>query len=83
MKIYVVEGATGEYSDHREWPVKAYVSEDKAKQHVVKATQRGNEIFAQSGSKYGPHEGENEYDPNMRIDYTGVRYNYYEVELEE
>ena len=36
-KVYVVEGSTGEYSDHREWPVAAYMREDLAREHADKA----------------------------------------------
>jgi hypothetical protein len=84
MLIYVVEGSTGEYSDHTEWLVKAYKDESKAKAHVVRATEVANKLFQSRESKFS--EGENEtnpYDPDMRMDYTGVHYTYFSVELEE
>lgn len=83
MLIYVVEGSTGEYSDHREWLVRAYRDEDKAKEHVLKATSRANELYAKAGGSYWDIDENNEYDPGMHVDYTGVRYAYYKVELEE
>ena len=65
-QVYVVEASTGEYSDHREWPLCAYEHEDEAKAHVV---------AAQTWARANP------YDPNMQIDYTGVRYRYYAVDV--
>ena len=34
MKIYLVIGSRGEYSDHQEWPIKAFKEKDKAQQFV-------------------------------------------------
>lgn len=45
--VYIVIGATGEYSDHLEWPVKAYTDEDAAQDHVEKASRRANELYAE------------------------------------
>lgn len=83
--IFVVEGATGEYSDHCEWPVAAYSNEEQAKLHVQKATERAKELIAQRGDGYwGWEEKEkqlNEWDRSMYVDYTGVNYRYYPVDL--
>ena len=79
--IYIVEGSTGEYSDHVEWPVAAYWNEDNAQQRVLKATQCANELFTDYRNHYG--KVENEYDENMRMDYTGVRYRYYPIAIED
>ena len=35
MKIYIVMGMTGEYSDHTEWLVCAYKTEEEAKHRVI------------------------------------------------
>lgn len=43
-KIWIVEGSTGEYSDHSEWPIAFYEDEDLAKRHVEKAAARYREI---------------------------------------
>lgn len=84
--IFVVEGSTGEYSDHYEWPVCAFVDEKKAADLVVKAQARANELFAQycAGNRMRydeiPEEA-NEFDLRMHADYTGVRYRYFPVTL--
>ena len=85
MIIYIVEGSTGEYSDHQEWPVKAFKDENKAKTLVLLASGFVRELMCNSKSDmYHDIRGEsNPFDANMRIDYTGVNYRYYEIELEE
>jgi hypothetical protein len=82
--IFVVIGSTGEYSDHREWLVRAYASEERAKEAVTHLTQRANEWIQKRESKYdgGPPEGWCELDPNMMIDYSGSTYTFETVELE-
>ncbi len=42
--IWMVEGQTGEYSDHCEWPVAFYYDEELAKRHVELASARQREI---------------------------------------
>jgi hypothetical protein len=84
--IYIVEGSTGEYSDHQEWPVVAYEEEIDAKLHVAAAEEwaRVNSVSTQSDTLLDYHERsdlKNPYDEGMRIDYTGVRYHYYSVEV--
>lgn len=44
--IYVVEGSCGEYSDHVDWLVKAFVDEEAAKQFVLACTAQGKQIVA-------------------------------------
>jgi hypothetical protein len=83
--IFVVEGSTGEYSDHREWLVKAYTNETKAIEHILLASQEANKLFVKYNSDdyaYGDSL-ENKYDPYMQMDYTGVRYRYHSIELVE
>ena len=92
MKIFVVEGHCGEYSDHRDWPVKAFTSEFGAKQLVAKATRRAEEIYAlaqaNTGHYWVPYNERvnplyiNEFDPNMETDYTGTTYQYFEIDLD-
>jgi len=83
--IYVIVGTTGEYSDHREWFVKAFTAEAKAQEFVTAVSAISRELYATLSSKYDYYDlkGLNPLDPNMQVDYTGVRYNYCEVELEE
>lgn len=70
--VFVVMGATGEYSDRCEWPVCAYRDEDQAKVKVVRCTQRVKELQAlrpdQLSWEVSP-EYKNE-DPNLRVDST-------------
>jgi hypothetical protein len=74
MKIYIVMGTTGEYSDRHEWPVVAYFDEHAARVHIDNATRVANQI-EQDGGYYDPEDGaKNEYDPSMRMDYTGTGY---------
>ena len=81
MLIYIVEGSSGEYSDHREWPVKAFVHEEDAKDLVKNATVEANIAFVQY-DKYCTNVP-NKYDPHMNMTYTGVRYSYFPIELDE
>lgn len=85
-KIYMVYGMTGEYSDHIEWPVRAFADEEKAKELVLKASERAKEIYARWQNSYmgfpKPKE-QNEYDPGMDIDFSGTTYAYWVVPFEE
>lgn len=65
-------GTTGEYSDMREWPVMAYLDEAEAREHVVKASRRAEELFAIRGDKTLPKQ--NEFDHDMIMAYTGTFY---------
>lgn len=85
-KIWIVQGSTGEYSDHREWMVCAYRDEAKAEQHARAA----KEWYQKNGcdkwdfqkrweaKEKGLH---NPFDPNMDIDYTGTDWTIFEVNL--
>jgi len=79
-KIYIVLGTTGEYADQCEWPVIAYFDETKAKEHVIKAGRRSTELIQEYGWSKIPR-GNNEFDPIMQVDYTGVEYRIVDVDL--
>jgi len=82
MRIFVVQGSTGEYSDRTDWVVCAYKSEAAAKEHVMKAEKRAKEIFAVSqGHIWQPEPSLNEFDPGMIMDYTGTFYTYTVTDL--
>lgn len=93
MKIYVVIGSTGEYSDRNEWLIKAFRDEEDAKFLVTNATNRANQIYTLATEEdwafhkvYEPDENPsyfNEYDPSMQMEYTKTIYYYKEVELED
>ena len=92
MKIYIVMGKCGEYSGREEWPVAAYFDEVKARNHVLKATEKANELYALAKDK-NPNmseysfyhkigKGSNEFDKNMCTDYyTGTSYFIYDVDV--
>lgn len=80
MTIWVVMGTTGEYSDRREWPVRAFKRKKEAEELITAATQKAHEIFV-VGPRYRWKTDDNPFDPHMEMDYTGTSYFYYEVEL--
>ena len=79
--IYVVMGATGEYSDRREWPVMAYENVGHAKAHLIKAQERANEIYANFLNDHIYRETHNEFNPKMEMEYTGTSYFLHRVAL--
>lgn len=84
--IYVVEGSTGEYSDHQEWLVCAFWEELDAQGFIEQVSDRAREIFQLRhvpGWRRYPIDSRfaNDFDPGMAMDYTGTNYNYYPVEL--
>jgi hypothetical protein len=92
MTIYIIFGATGEYSDHRRWIVKACASEDQATKFVDKI----NKWLVKNDFHYDRNNRgtwENDYerrhdavcplDPKFHCDYTGTEYYYEPCELEE
>ncbi len=87
MKIYIVEGRTGEWADAREWPVKAFKEEEKAKafKQLLNDTAKKLGVYS-SGLRLNDGQANvalmQELDPGVSIDYTGVQYDYYELELE-
>lgn len=89
MIVYVVSGQTGEYSDNRNWIVKGFVSEEKAKDFVVKVSEKYREIREKHGNSSFWHcdwdreKFPNTLDPYMEADYTGTTYCYFPVEVDE
>jgi hypothetical protein len=83
VKIYIVNGTTGEYSDRDDWVVCAYTSLDKAEEHASNAMHRAKEIQHSHRQYYRPQPGENEFDIHMQMDYTGTEYYVDETELKD
>lgn len=91
MNVYIVFGTTGEYSDRSEWPVKAYLDEVRAQEHVEAASADAREFMATShGEHYSVWGMTKEelaerfpHDPNFSCDYTGTKYYLETVELDE
>lgn len=80
--VYVVQGSCGEYSDHMEWMVRAFMDEEKAKAFVILATEQGNALRLKYAGKYWCEE-KTEADPNFQWDYSGFNYTYYSIPLED
>lgn len=76
MKIFIVMGRTGEYSDSREWVVCAFVSEAEAKDYVDKCSKMADELMVRRGSRYSYNfePDLNPLDPYFQMDYTGTSY---------
>ena len=80
--IHIVMGATGEYGDYTEWPVIAYFDREKANERARLAQEKANEIFKELKGKYYLLEGgENPYDEQMAMDYTGSFYDVITIKL--
>lgn len=71
MKIYIVIGTSGEYSDRDEWLVKAYQSGTKAEEHVRQANEFAQNWrsehcypylrdYSEDLTGWNPHDPENE-----------------------
>lgn len=94
-EIWIVEGSSGEYSDHSDWPIKAFRVKTAAERLVVEAQARANEIEQNKQSMdwsdwcdlqdQQPPDPRtvNEFDPDMEMSYNGVHYTCYAIELVE
>jgi len=78
--IYIVQGTSGEYSDRSDWLVCAYTSKKSAEEHAHKAMLRAVEIHKSSPGFFSRSK-ENEFDPDMQMDYTGTEYTVLETNL--
>jgi len=77
--VFLVVGATGQYSDHTEWNVAAYPTEDQANAHRDAA-----QIVADSHKDQARNykfDLKNPHDPQYAIDYTGTSYRVEMVEV--
>jgi len=81
VKIWVVTGSSGEYSDRTEWNVCAYISEKHAQEHSANAQAKANIFQTQYKNSWEIPKGANEYDPYMGANYTGTSYTVNMVEL--
>ena len=88
--IYIVQGYTGEYSDHREWLVLAFFDQVKAQAHVLNLEAELLRLGLKYDGEMPPWDkrdslsGEMEkLDPNFKCDYTGAGYHILSVELSE
>lgn len=83
MKVYIVQGSTGEYSDHIEWLVCGYVDEKLAQERVNACSARARELIVKYTNRGDIPDGANEHDPRMQVDYTGVNYTYVPCIIED
>lgn len=89
MKIWIVEGSTGEYSDHTEWPVCTFKTEELAKEMVelcsaeYRRTKIRREELGLDMWDELPADCVHKYDPRFTEDYTGTLWKCYPVELRE
>lgn len=88
MKIYIVFGETGEYSDHRSWVVCAHSSQEKAEAMVDGLGIRYRELLAgrdpfhiHYSDKRAVEEAMQPSDPTFSMDYTGTTWRVEETEL--
>jgi N-acetyl-beta-hexosaminidase len=92
--IYVVEGSTGEYSDHCEWPFAAYSREEDAQAAAAWLNEKVREFALKAEESVTPEEHRirypkrkkaaeqmRQYDPGFKTDYTGTDYTYWPIEL--
>ena len=81
MKVYVVIGTSGEYSDREEHVVCAYVVERMAQKHVLKATEWRQQNDNKDG--YSIEGPSNPFDPRCHGNngYYQVDWTVVEVEL--
>lgn len=87
--IYIVQGSTGEYSDHREWFVDAWTSEAAAQNRITqldRLMQETNvngeyEDYDEWGRRLSAMQNSDNGDPLFQRDYTGTHYSYAPCEL--
>lgn len=82
-EVFIVFGSTGEYSDHRSWPVRAFATLAEADQFAVECQKEADSIWnADNGSDWDKYSAARAHlrrnkpkcDPNLRFDYTGTDY---------
>lgn len=93
MKIYVIQGTTGEYSDRSEWLCFAVGEEDRAREIVEEYTREAKAIEVRTRlpedhpdyiDRFKSWEDGFKWphpDPYFNMDYTGTDYSYAEIEL--
>ena len=81
MRIYLVHGSTGEYSDRNEWVICGYKSREAAEQHKARAQQRQADLEAQHDYWGDIPLDANQFDLAKDIQYTGKTYQVSEIEL--
>jgi hypothetical protein len=89
MKVYLLEGQTGEYDSWRSWSIITYTDKEQAENHRAKAQDIADTIVKDLKDMHGDEwvnvlfrlEPKNPYDHKFELDYTGVEYNIREINL--
>jgi hypothetical protein len=94
MKVYVVFGQTGEYSDHADWPARGFMSSERAEAFEFECTKAAKDFEDRRRVAFDDPESDWDdsdeidamraegLDPGFRRDYTGTDYYTVEVEVE-
>ena len=83
-RVFIVMRSTGEYSDRRELPVRAFLDQSKAEELVINADAKARELLRldHTEQRYmGPDA--NEFDPGMSTEDGDPTYFIHEVELDD
>lgn len=83
MKIYLVVGTTGEYSDRSTWYVCAYPNKKDAEKHADEAKLWDHQHGEEWENTLRSERLQNPLDPYYDRDYTGTDYYVNECELKE
>lgn len=83
-KVYVIFGCCGEYSDYREWAVKAYESEEEADKEADRLQELSDKLVKEHRHPEAAYlldepkikELMKDDDPDWITDYTGTGYWY-------
>lgn len=82
MKIYIVVGETGAYSDMYDWYVVAYKDKEKAEKRAYFCNTDAKDWYDRRDCGYDdPPPDTYASDPHMCVDFTGTVYHVREVEL--
>lgn len=68
MKIYIINGNSGEYEDKKNWVVNTFNTKEKVEIICLLAQGIANDIYNKEAKDYyfDPYEEKNEFDKNMQ-----------------
>lgn len=81
--LWIVYGQSGEYSDHREWSVCGYPTEELAKRHAALAQARAAELYRRDRGWCNIPDGANQFDDQMGTYASDVEYGVYMLEVRD
>lgn len=82
MKIFIVEGKSGEYDDAREWAVAAYARKVQADRHAQLAQEEEN-VHWERYRHRGSDRPTKVFDPQRHTAHDRATYHVYELELRD